>query len=183
MKINPRLVGFTLAGMMLAGCAGQPGVAQNSDYGQPQWPGSGAGSGTVSAASQLGLINILMGQLGINQQQALGGVGTLFALAQQRMTAPNFSKLSSAVPGMNQYLGAAVPLQQGVGAAGALGSLGALAGGQGNSLLGLASLAGAFQSLGMNSSMIGQFVPVILQYVQTQGGDATMGLLQNALYR
>jgi len=45
----------------------------------------------------------------------------------------------------------------------------------------LASLAGSFQSLGLNSDMVSRFIPVILQSVQSQGGSATMGLLQSAL--
>jgi hypothetical protein len=54
--------------------------------------------------------------------------------------------------------------------------------GEGSSLGSLANLAGSFQSLGMDSSMINQFVPVVLKYVQGQGGAGAMSLLQNALY-
>ena len=53
--------------------------------------------------------------------------------------------------------------------------------GGGSSLGNMAVLASSFQGLCMDSGMMSQFIPVILQYVQTQGGSATMGLLQGAL--
>jgi hypothetical protein len=46
----------------------------------------------------------------------------------------------------------------------------------------LAALAGSFQTLGMNTNMITQFVPLVLQYVQGQSGAGAMSLLQSALY-
>jgi hypothetical protein len=46
----------------------------------------------------------------------------------------------------------------------------------------LAVLAGSFQTLGMDTNMIGQFVPVVLQYVRDQSGPTAMSLLQRSLY-
>lgn len=139
-------------------------------------PTNGYGNG-LGAAAELGLVNILVGQLGISPQQALGGVGSIFSAAQQRMNPGDFSLLSNSVPGMDRYL-SSVP-QQVTGSPSLLGAAGSLMGGQ---LGSLANLAGSFQSLGMNPSMVSQFVPVVLQYVQNQGGAATMNLLQRALY-
>jgi len=34
----------------------------------------------------------------------------------------------------------------------------------------------------MNPSMVSQFVPVVLQYVQNQSGAGAMSLLERALY-
>ncbi len=127
-------------------------------------------SSVLGTAAELALISILTGQLGINQQQAMGGAGSIFQIAQQRLQPGDFSRLSAAVPGMEQYL-AAAPQQ-----ATANASTG-LWGAAGN----LMSLAGSFQSLGMNADMVGRFVPVMLQYVEQQGGVATMSLLQNSL--
>ena len=64
---------------------------------------------------------------------------------------------------MNQYL-SAVPAQTAVPNA------------TGNS-----TLAGSFQNLGLNADMASKFLPIVLQYVQTQGGVSTMSLLQSAL--
>lgn len=157
-------------------------------YGYGNQPSSGYGNQTANPissalgmAAQYALINILTGQLGISQQQAMGGAGSIFQLAQQRLQPGEFSKLSSAVPGMDRYL-AAVP-QQVVsnGSNNMWSAAGNLMGGQNSNLGSLMALAGSFQSLGMNADMISRFVPVMLQYVQQQGGATTMGLLQNAL--
>ncbi|WP_446808092.1 DUF2780 domain-containing protein [Methylomonas sp. 2BW1-5-20] len=154
----------------------QVGAAQQAPY-----YGAGAASqaaGTGASVEQ-GLINILVGQLGISPQQALGGVGSIFSVAQQRMSPGDFSQLSTSVPGMDQYL-SSVPQQIAAsGSSSLLGAAGNMMGGQYGSL---AALAGSFQTLGMNPSMVSQFVPVVLQYVQNQSGASAMNLLQNALY-
>lgn len=134
----------------------------------------------VGNAAQLGLINILTGQLGITQQQALGGAGSIFQVAQQRMAPNDFSMLSNAIPGMNQYL-AAAPQIASSNSSGILGAAAGMAGAQAGGLMGLASLVTSFNSLGLNAGMINQFVPLMLQYVQQQSGPTTMTLLQSAL--
>ncbi|AMK75692.1 MULTISPECIES: DUF2780 domain-containing protein [Methylomonas] len=136
-------------------------------------------AGAVGQANELGLINILVGQLGISPQQALGGVGSIFSAAQQRMSPGDFSQLSTTVPDMDRYLSSVPQQVAGAGSQSLLGAAGGLMGGQ---LGNLANLAGSFQSLGMNPSMVSQFVPVVLQYVQDQSGAGAMSLLQHALY-
>jgi hypothetical protein len=134
----------------------------------------------VSALQTPGLVDILIQQLGISSTQATGGAGAIFSMAQSVMSPDNFSLVSQAVPGMNQLLAAAPSLTGSSASSGLLGSA-ASALGQGSSLGKVAGLASSFQNLGMNSGMINQFIPVILQYVQNQGGSATMTLLQSAL--
>jgi hypothetical protein len=52
----------------------------------------------------------------------------------------------------------------------------------GSSQLGnLASLAGGFKKLDMDSGLVAQFIPIVLSYVQSQGGDAVRDLLAKAL--
>lgn len=147
----------------------------------PAYPGM-AGAAVAAATGQApGLTDLLTGRLGISPQQATGAAGAVFGLARQRMAPASFGQLARTVPGMNQYLAAAPRVPYGV-PSGLAGTAGALLGNQGGTLGSLAVLAGAFQSLGLNYDMIGQLVPVLLQYVQTQGGAGTMGLLQSALY-
>jgi hypothetical protein len=179
------LQGFTAVSVLAVISACAPVQQQVSDQtfalGGPQTGYGAAGSiaGAVGQASQLGLIDILVGQLGISPQQALGGVGSIFSVAQQRMNPGDFSQLSNAVPGMDRYLSSVPQQVAGSGSQSLLGAAGGLMGGQ---LGSLANLAGSFQSLGMNPSMVSQFVPVVLQYVQNQSGAGAMSLLQHALY-
>jgi hypothetical protein len=133
-------------------------------------------------AAELNLVDLLVGQLGISPQQAAGGAGSIFSLAQQRLSPANFAQVSHAVPGMDRYL-AAAPRQNRAPSGGLLGAAASvLMGGQSNTSGSLADVGNSFQSLGLNSGMVSQFIPVLLQYVQSQGGNAVMGLLQNSLY-
>lgn len=157
-------------GQTLALGTGQNSVAQ-----------SAVNPGSVSnARSELGLVNVLVDQLGINSQQAMGGAGSIFSLVRQRMSPADFMQLSGSVPDMDQYL-SAVP-QSPDSSSTWLGTAAGLMGDQANGLGSLATLAGSFKTLGMDTNMISQFVPVVLEYVQGQSGPAAMSLLQSALY-
>jgi len=169
------------------------GGVQTSDLGLPstgtvmgQIPAVGVSGnfvGTAPVASQApSLVDILVRQLGITPEQAAGGAGAIFSMAKQAMSPTDFSQVIKAVPGMNQYL-AEAPSQTAptYGLAGLMGLAGSALGGSGSALGNMASLVAAFQSLGLNSGMVSQFIPVILQYAQTQGGAATMSMLQSAL--
>ena len=144
----------------------------------------GAASKSVTPAAGLGLnlTDTLVQQLGVTPAQATVGAGSLFSTARQGMSPADFAQVSKAVPGMDQYL-AAAPSQAApsLGTAGLMGAAGSALGGSGSALGTAASLAGSFQSLGLNSGMVSQFIPIVLQYVNTTGGSSTMGLLQSAL--
>jgi hypothetical protein len=115
------------------------------------------------------LTDLLKTNLGVTDAQAQGGAGLLFKLAKSKLSGSDFSKVSSAVPGIDSLIGAA-PASGG-------GFLSKLFGGGG----GLAGLAGGFSKLGMNSGMIGKFIPIILSFVQSKGGDGVKSLLEKVL--
>jgi hypothetical protein len=59
--------------------------------------------------------------------------------------------------------------------------------GKASSLLGgstssMAGLADSFSKLGLAPDMVNQFVPVILDFVQSEGGQQAMTLLKSALF-
>lgn len=117
-------------------------------------------SGNTAVGTTGVLVGLLTSQLGVSKEQALGGAGAIFSAAQNNMSADNFGSLAKSVPGMDSML-SAVP---------------AVAAGGGNDMI-----ATAFNAVGMNSGMLRQFMPVILGYVQNQGGNDAMGMLQSAL--
>ena len=176
----------------MAVCAPQlQGVGQTGGLSLPSAAaaaGSAAGvAGAVADASPVAgqtssVVDDLVRQLGITPKQATGGAGSIFSMAKQEMNSADFAKVSTAVPGMNELL-AAAPSQAAPSSnmTGLMGMAASALGGSGSSVGRLASLAGSFQSLGLNSGMVSRFIPVILQSVQSQGGSATMGLLQSAL--
>jgi hypothetical protein len=131
-------------------------------------------SSMVQSATSSGLVGQLSKGLSVTPTQARGGAGALFALAKTRLTAEEFGKVSSAVPGFSSLLKAA-PAASG---SSELSSLeGELPGGMGR----LAEVAGAFHKLGMSPEMAGKFVPVMTKYVKSRGGLSTAALLEKAL--
>ncbi len=141
---------------------------------------SGEEEGAVAAAPKAaGLLNTLGSELKITPEQAIGGAGAMLGLAKNRLSEPQFSELSKSVPGLDQIAGNS--------AIGGLNGLGGLLGGGSDKNALLDGLLGnvkdtddlnnAFSALGMDSGMIGQFAPIILQYLGQQGVAGS--LLQN----
>lgn len=128
-------------------------------------------------AAEGGLTGLLTSQLGVTEKQAKGGTGSLLNYAKGKLSEADFAKVAQAIPGVGGYLDAA-PKAGGV--AGAVSGASSLLGGkkEGGGLL---SLAGQFAELGLGSDMIGKFVPIIVSYVKSSGGEAVAGLLAGAL--
>ena len=136
------------------------------------------------------LIQQLVSNLGVNEEQAKGGAGLLFNLAKDKLGAGDFQQLTDKIPGVSDLLGAApapsAAASTGGGMMGALGGVAASlgAGGLGDKMEGLgdlANLASGFSQLGLSSDMVGKFVPVVLSFVQNQGGDSMKGLLEKVM--
>ena len=136
------------------------------------------------------LIQQLVSSLGVNEEQAKGGAGLLFNLAKEKLGDGDFQQLADKIPGVSDLLGAApapsTTASAGESIMGALGGAAAAlgAGGLGDKMEGLgnlANLASGFSQLGLSSDMVGKFVPVVLSFVQNQGGDGVKGLLEKVL--
>jgi hypothetical protein len=125
-------------------------------------------------AGAMDLVSMLVDNLGITKQQAKGGAGALFQNAKNNLSGDDFQKVADAVPGMDNYLASAPSGSKPGGVLGTLSSLGGSAAKVGS----LASLTDSFSKLGMDSSMLSKFIPVVLQFVQSKGGDAVIGLLK-----
>jgi hypothetical protein len=115
------------------------------------------------------LIGQLTKGLSITPAQASGGAGALFGLAKSRLSAPDFSKVATTVPGMDGLLKSAPAPSKNLG--------GSLPAGLG----GLASVAGPFKKLGLSPQMAAKFVPLLTQFVGSKGGPDVASLLSGAL--
>ncbi len=118
------------------------------------------------------LVDQLTRELGVSEAQAQGGAGLLFKQAKDKLSGEDFAKVSSAVPGIDSLIGA-VP----AGGGGMLGGVSKMFGGGS----GLAGLAGGFSKLGLDSGMIGKFLPIILSFVQSKGGGGVKTILEKVL--
>ncbi|SFK16723.1 Protein of unknown function VcgC/VcgE [Nitrosomonas aestuarii] len=203
MKKNPIYVKLTVAGTaslaLMMGCAsggggnnalstvdsGLSSIEQSAQAGrQAIASGAAAASGMTNMANsaatgQIGLVGILTQQLGISPQQALGGAGAIFQAAQTGMNPQAFSTLSQSVPGINEMLSAAPTVPNPLGSMGS--GVSTMLGGAGNTLNSAASLAASFQQLNLSPEMVGQFIPIVTNYVQNTSGQVTANLLRSAL--
>ncbi|OLQ70333.1 hypothetical protein BIT28_16540 [Photobacterium proteolyticum] len=102
------------------------------------------------------LTDILANQLGVTSEQAAGGAGALLSLASSQLSADQASELSKMIPG-SDALTAAIPA------------------GLGGMLTNIDTINQVFSALGMDASMVSQFIPVVMQFLGSQGASA--GLL------
>ena len=172
--------GFALS--CLLSVAAGPVFAAGFSLGDVANAVSGAQSTNKAAAAApssqtAGLLSALTSQLNVTPEQAVGGTGAMLGLAKNQLSGTDYSQLGKSVPGLDQLSGS-----------NSLGSLGALSGmlGQsgGSKTSGLDGLLGnvkstsdlntAFSALGMDSGMVGQFAPVILQYLGSQGASTSV---------
>ncbi|MFJ4155024.1 DUF2780 domain-containing protein [Pseudomonas sp. NPDC089752] len=130
--------------------------------------------------AQANLLNTLGNELKITPEQAVGGAGAMLGLARNNLSSDDYGQLTKAVPGLD--------LLSGANALGGLSGLGELLGDNsenqsalskalGNDVENRTDLDAAFKALGMDTGMIGQFAPLILQYLGQQGIAGS--LLQN----
>jgi hypothetical protein len=141
-------------------------------------PAAAAGAGAAAAAggqtpadaaaksANPELIGMLTKEVGVTAAQAEGGAGALLGLAKSRLSADEFGKVSSAIPGTDALLKAAP-------AAGMLGSVGGASG--------LAGLAGSFSKLGLTPDAAAKMAPVLLKYVNGKGAAEAASLLGRVL--
>ena len=129
-------------------------------------------SGPVSADTSK-LIGSLVDRLGVSEAQATGGAGSVFKEAKNNMSPGDYFQVLKAVPGIDALISAAPK------AGGLTGQASSLLGGSAGSMTGLAD---SFSKLGLSPDMVNQFVPVILDFVQSEGGQQAMTLLKSALF-
>lgn len=123
------------------------------------------------------LIRRLTKELGVNRNQARGGLVALLRAGQQNMSRPDFEAFVADVPGADKLLREA-PAQS---------ALSSLAGGLGSLLGGRsgpgrwAGLAASFTELGVDLDTARKFGPIVIDYVREHGGEDLVEKLRTAL--
>ena len=110
------------------------------------------------------LISGLTSTLGVTEEQAQGGVGSILTLAQEKLAAGDFDQIAAVIPGAQEYLDMAK-------------SLGAVTGQVGN----LTGLNSALGRLGITPDQAARFVPAVTDMVGKAGGAEVGKLLSGAL--
>lgn len=114
-------------------------------------------SSTLSQTeSNSALLTQITSQLPVSQTQAAGGVDSLLALAQNQLSDSNSSELETLLPGLNQL----TSLSE---------SSSAIA-----KIADMEAVNNVFNKLGLDSSMVAQFAPLVLQYLTSQGASSDL---------
>jgi hypothetical protein len=114
-------------------------------------------SSTLSQTeSNSALLTQIISQLPVSDTQAAGGVGSLLALAQNQLSDANSSELETLLPGLNQL----TSLSE---------SSSAIA-----KIADMEAVNNVFNKLGLDSSMVSQFAPLVLQYLTSQGASSDL---------
>lgn len=112
--------------------------------------------------------------LNVSPEQAVGGTSALLNLAKNKLPGTDYSQLLSSAPALSNVMGGDTGNQ--------LGALGGLLG-ESNPLAknpvqsemnSLSDVGSAFSVLGMDSGLISQFAPVLLQFLGDQGTSAAL---------
>ena len=106
------------------------------------------------------LTGLLRSQLGVTENQAAGGVGSMLTLAQEKLIKGDFDKIAQIVPGASKYMEQAK-------------SLGAVTG----PIKDMKGLQAALGKLAMSPDVQKKFVPAVTSYIGKVGGESTQKLL------
>jgi hypothetical protein len=110
------------------------------------------------------LVGTLTKSLGVTENQASGGVGSMLHLAQEKLPSADFGKVASVIPGSEKYMDMAK-------------SLGAVTGPLTNG----AGLSSALGRLGMSAGTAEKFVPAVTDFVGKAAGSNVGSMLSKAM--
>jgi Protein of unknown function VcgC/VcgE (DUF2780) len=133
------------------------------------------GFAAFASADDATLVQTLAKQLNVTEEQAAGGAGAIFNYAKSALPTNEYAKVESAVPEAIELVKKAPAADSTTSA------VGGAVGKAGGTAAGLANLGSSFQKLGLSSDMVGQFVPVVVDYVDKKGGSEVGSLLKNVL--
>lgn len=132
------------------------------------------------------LIGQLMNQVGVSEDQAKSGLGTILSFAQKQLSGSDFSQITNVIEGAQELMNAAPKsATQDSGNSLMGGLLGGLTSALGqNSSGGLQTIMGLvdkMDDLNLDGDTIAKFVPIITSFLKSKGVDAggALGILTN----
>ena len=120
---------------------------------------------TEQKTESSGLLSLLTSNLGVSNSQAMGGASAILTKAATNMTQADVNSLTSALPSISSLITTSSQSGQNM-----LGSL-----------VSNTSLSSQFSALGMDGSMVAKFIPIILEFINTEAGSSIMKSVQSAL--
>lgn len=124
------------------------------------------------------LVNQLTQSLGVTQEQAREGTGLIMRMAKENLGVKEFSQIVDCVPNVENLIKSAPEIS---GTEKALGNLSKSAVTGTGAATNLVALTNGFSKIGLDSSMVERFVPIVLSFVQEKGGNTTRSILEKLL--
>ncbi len=141
----------------------------------------GMGEETQEAAPSAGaMVGHLIENLGVDEKQAEGGLGSIFNYAKENMSGDQFSQLSDSIPGLGDLLKSAPDVSKMAGEGG-LGGLMDKASEYNESFKAINDVKKQFESLGLDTDMIMQYVKQAQAYLDTEEGQKAKQLLTDSV--
>lgn len=168
---------FCVTGSVCAETSDAMKAIENAATGEAAPTQAAVGTGAMD------LVGMLTGQLGVTEPQATGGAGSLFAMAKGMLSESDYGQVATAIPGIGDLIKAAPAVSESTakqsdkmsGLTQGLGSITKAVDSAGK----YAAVYDQFKQLGLNTDMVSQFVPVILQFAESSGGETVMNILKS----
>jgi len=122
---------------------------------------AGCSSGVGQAS---GLIDMLTSSLGVNQNQAIAGAGSLLGLASEKLGAQDFQKIAAAIPGSSDLIKQAGSLT-----------------GLGKNFGSIANVTGALGKMGLSSDQVMKMGSSVADYAGKAGGESVKNMFMGVL--
>ncbi len=142
-----------------------------------------AGIVCAETSTTMDLVKMLTSQLGVTQSQATGGAGALFDMAKGALSETDYGQVTGAIPGIGDLITAAPAISEST--SDVSGKIGGLAGGLGSitkavdSANKFAAINDQFKQLGLDADMVSKFIPVLLSFANSAGGESVMNILKS----
>lgn len=141
------------------------------------------GNVCAETSATMDLVQMLTGQLGVTEPQATGGAGALFGMAQKMLSEKDYTQVAAAIPNIGDLIKAAPAVSESTtdvsrkvsGLAGGLGSITEAV----DNANKFAAVYDQFEQLGLNADMVSQFIPILLSFAESAGGETVMNMLKS----
>ena len=137
----------------------------------------------AETSGTMDLVKMLTSQLGVTEPQATGGAGALFGMAKEALSENDYGQVAGAIPGIGDLINAAPAVSEST--SDVSDKIGGFAGGLGSvtkavdSANKFAAVNDQFKQLGLDAGMVSQFVPVLLSFADSAGGESVMNILKS----
>jgi len=142
-----------------------------------------AGSVCAETSTTMDLIKMLTSQLGVTKTQASGGAGALFDMAKGALSETDYSQVVNAIPGIGDLIKSAPAVSEST--TGTSDTMAGLTKGLGavteavDSANTFAAVTDQFEQLGLDAGMVSQFIPVLLSFAESAGGESVVNILKS----